>query len=102
MKVKLVISLILAVLFFVFGYQNTEVVQVDFLVWSVDISLALLVFITLGAGLALGWMLSSYLRFSRNRKRLKAVDSPQTENAVTDKVSTPSIAGDKKTDEQEG
>ena len=99
MKVKLVISLILAVLFFVFGYQNTEVVQVAFLIWSVEVSLALLVFITLGAGLALGWMLSSYLRFSRNRKRSKAVVSAQTENAVTENVSTPSIAGDKNTDE---
>lgn len=99
MKVKLVISIILAALAFVFGYQNTEVAQIAFLAWSIEISLALLVFIALGAGLAIGWLLSSYLRFARNRRKAKEETRAQIKDDVTQTVTSPSATGDKKTDE---
>ena len=99
MKVKLVISIVLAAIAFVFGYQNTEVVQVNFLTWSVVISLALLVFIVLGTGLVIGWLLSSYLRFARNRKRLKEEAGTQTEGAVAQTDSSPSIQEEKQANE---
>ena len=72
MNVKLAISLVLALLAFIFVYQNTDVVQVDFLFWSTDMSLVLLVFIMLGVGMAISWLLGSYLRFTRKRRQVRA------------------------------
>jgi uncharacterized membrane protein YciS (DUF1049 family) len=53
-------------------------VKVAFLAWSVEMSLVLLVFIMLGAGVIIGWSLNGYLRFVRNRKRVKAQENTQT------------------------
>ena len=78
MKIKLSISIILALLAFLFITQNTETVRVAFLAWSVEMSLVLLVFIMLGAGVIIGWSLNGYLRFVRNRKRVKAQENTQT------------------------
>ena len=100
MKVKLVISIVLTAIATVFVSQNTEVVQVNFLTWSIVISLALLVFIALGTGLVIGWLLSSYLRFARNRKRLKEeAAGAQTEGAVAQTASSPSIQEEKQANE---
>ena len=71
MKIKLGISLILAFIVFVFISQNTETVSVNLLAWSVEMSLVLLVFIILGTGIIIGWLLNSYLRFMRNRKQAR-------------------------------
>ena len=81
MKVKLVISIILLSVAFLFVYQNTDLVSIDFLAWSVDISLALLVLLAFVVGLTSGWLLNSYLRFSRNRKKSKEESSKQAEQA---------------------
>ena len=70
MKIKLGISLVLAFLVFLFISQNVEIVRVEFLAWSVEMSLVLLAFIMLGAGIIIGWLLNSYLRFVRNRKQM--------------------------------
>jgi uncharacterized integral membrane protein len=99
MKVKLVISIVLTAIATVFVSQNTEVVQVNFLTWSVVISLALLVFFALGTGLVIGWLLSSYLRFARNRKRLKEEAGAQTEGAASQTASTQSIQEEKQANE---
>lgn len=69
MKIKLWISLVLAFLAFIFITQNTETVNVRFLAWSVEMSLVLLVFIMLGAGVIIGWLLNSYIRYTGNRKK---------------------------------
>ena len=44
----------------------------DFLAWSIDMSLVLLVFIMLIAGVAIGWLLNSYLHFVRRREQHKS------------------------------
>ena len=67
MKIKLGISLFLAFFAFLFIAQNTEIVQVNLLFWSAEMSLVLLLFILLGVGMSIGWLLASYLRFARNR-----------------------------------
>ena len=72
MKIKLGFSLFLSFLVFVFITQNAESVQVNFIIWSIDMSLVLLVFIMLGAGVMIGWFLSSYFRFARNRQQNNA------------------------------
>ncbi len=91
MKTKLGISIVLALLAFTFITQNTETVKVAFLAWSVEMSLVLLVFIMLGAGIIIGWSLNGYLRFVRNRKRVKV-----PENTQTSKVA---MSGEKETHE---
>jgi uncharacterized membrane protein YciS (DUF1049 family) len=76
MKIKLAISLALAFFAFIFITQNTDLVQVDFLVWSLEMSLVLLLVIMLGSGIIIGWLLNSYLRFVRNRRK------PMTKSVV--------------------
>ncbi len=101
MKVKFVISIILLSVAFLFVYQNTDLVSIDFLAWSVDISLALLVLIAFAVGLASGWLLNSFLRFSRNRKKSKKEASKQTEQAISETVPVTSTTGEKKSDAQQ-
>ena len=96
MKTKLGISIVLALLAFLFITQNTETVEVTFLVWSRDLSLVLLVFIMLGAGIIIGWSLSSYLRFARNRKRVKMQENAQTNAAKAPETTDVTMQGDKR------
>jgi uncharacterized integral membrane protein len=98
MKVKLVIIIILLTVASFFVYQNTDLVSIDFLVWSVDVSLALLVLFAFAAGLCIGWFLNSYLRFSRKRKRSKEESSRQAEQAIAETVSTAPTTGETKSD----
>jgi len=99
MKIKLSLSLLLAILAFIFISQNTETVRAEFFVWSVEMSLVLLVFITLTAGIIIGWVLNSYLRFSRNRKKVKAQDNIQTEEVATLEERDVAMQREIKTDE---
>lgn len=99
MKVKLIIIIILLSVTCFFVYQNTDPVAVDFLTWSVDISLALLVLCVFVAGLAIGWLLSGYLRFSRKRKKMKETSRIQAEQTRQESVPTPSSPGEIKSDE---
>ena len=98
MKVKLVISIILISIMVLFVYLNTDLVSIDYLAGSVDISLALLVLFAFAAGLAIGWLLNSYLRFSRNRKKSKEESSKQAEQGITETESVTSTTGETKSD----
>ena len=84
MKIKLWISLVLAFLAFIFITQNTEAVNVRFLAWSAEMSLVLLVFIMLGAGVIIGWLLNSYIRYTGNRKR-----QPHRETGIVKETGKP-------------
>ena len=57
--VRLVVIFVLIGLIVVFTLQNTAPVSVEFLVWSLTLSRALLVFLLLVIGTALGWLLRS-------------------------------------------
>ena len=98
MKVKLVISIILISIMALFVYLNTDLVSIDYLAGSVDVSLALLVLFAFAAGLAIGWLLNSYLRFSRNRKKSKQESSKQAEQGITETESVTSTTGETKSD----
>jgi uncharacterized integral membrane protein len=76
MKTKLGISLVLAFLAFILISQNTETVSVQFLAWSAEMSLVVLVLIVLGTGVLIGWLLNSYLRFVCTRKQVKVQQTP--------------------------
>jgi uncharacterized membrane protein YciS (DUF1049 family) len=101
MKVKLVISIILISIMVLFVYLNTDLVSIDYLAGSVDVSLALLVLFAFAAGLAIGWLLNSYLRFSRNRKKSKEESSKQAEQGITETESVTSTTGETKSDAQQ-
>lgn len=99
MKIKLGMSLVLAFLAFIFISQNTETVTVAFLAWSVEMSLVLLVFIILFTGVAIGWLLSSYLRFARQRAQSKEQEKVKTEQMTTQEAADVAMQGDKQADE---
>ncbi|MBD3392233.1 MAG: DUF1049 domain-containing protein [Chitinivibrionales bacterium] len=57
MKVKFVLSFLLMLLVVIFTLQNTHVTQINFIFWHFSLSRALLIFIVLGIGIALGLLL---------------------------------------------
>jgi uncharacterized integral membrane protein len=71
MKFKLVVSLVLVFLALVFITQNTATVRVAFLAWSLEMSLVLLLFFMLAAGLVLGLLLPGLLRFTDQTRKKK-------------------------------
>ena len=105
MKIKLVISAILAFLVVIFVSQNTTVVSVTFFAWSVELSLVLLVFIMFWIGMVIGWLLNSYQRFSRTRKRQQTENPPasvlqQSSETASPVESKPAVDVEKVKDEQ--
>lgn len=67
MSVKLVLSLMIIAIAGIFIAQNTTVVDIRFLFWTVSMSRALLIVVLLATGAALAWLLQGYL-FLRRRK----------------------------------
>ncbi|MEK7321601.1 MAG: LapA family protein [Pseudomonadota bacterium] len=61
-KLKLTLGLVLIGLVIVFTLQNTAVVEVHFLLWTLSMSQVLLIFGLLVIGMALGWLISSLSR----------------------------------------
>ncbi len=68
-NVKLVTGLCLAAIAIVFTVQNVQAAEVKFLLWKVDLSLSLMIFAVLAAGITMGWLLASWMYFRRNRQK---------------------------------
>ena len=68
MHAKLVVSLVVACLVVIFMLQNTTVVQVRFLFWSLSMSRSLLIVVFVGVGVLVGWLLNSYVSFRHRHK----------------------------------
>ena len=62
MKYKVYGALAVLLLVVLFAIQNSAVVKVRLLFWSVSSSLALLIVVLLGLGLLAGWLLGSLAR----------------------------------------
>ena len=62
MSWKLWVAIVLMGLLGVFALQNTQVVEVRFLVWRLSMSRALMVLGVLGTGVAAGWLLATLRR----------------------------------------
>lgn len=58
MKTKVIILLILIVLFTIFVSQNTRIVQIDFLVWSVAMSAIVLISLMMLVGVIAGFIIA--------------------------------------------
>lgn len=69
MQFKLVVILLLAGLAVLFIVQNVAAVEIQFLIWSLQISRSLLMLLMLLIGIAIGWILHGYLRYRNSRAR---------------------------------
>lgn len=58
---KLVFSLVLSGLVVLFLIQNTAVVEVRFMLWSISMSRSLMIFFVFAFGILSGWLLHSHL-----------------------------------------
>jgi uncharacterized integral membrane protein len=67
MSFRLILTLVLTVLVTVFVLQNTAVVEIRFLFWTVAMSRALLIVVMLVIGMALNWLLHGYIALQRNQ-----------------------------------
>ncbi|NIM93286.1 MAG: DUF1049 domain-containing protein [Anaerolineales bacterium] len=59
MRIYLILALILAILVTIFAVQNNEVIDITFLAWTVQGSLALVLMITFALGIGIGLLISS-------------------------------------------
>jgi putative membrane protein len=69
MSYKLILTLLLTGTVLIFVIQNASVVEIKFLLWSFDISRALLYFILLSAGIIIGWLINSYSRLGKKQSK---------------------------------
>ena len=70
MSFKLILVLVIAGLAVIFITQNVAAVDVTFLLWSISLSRALLIFFVLIIGLVLGWFLNSYFVYRKTKDEL--------------------------------
>jgi putative membrane protein len=59
-NIKLIVSLVLVVLLLVFIIQNSAVVELHILFWTLSMSRSLMILFVLFVGLAVGWIVGSY------------------------------------------
>lgn len=69
MQFKMYLTLALLLLVVIFTVQNATVVPVNFLIWKIEISRALLIFFTFVIGMIVGWVAHSYKQHTRHNKR---------------------------------
>jgi uncharacterized integral membrane protein len=62
MKPKTLLALVLVALLALFAVQNSEVVAVHFLFWTVEMSRVVMLLGVLGVGAVFGWVLCSVWR----------------------------------------
>jgi len=66
-KIKLILGGILLLLGVVFAIQNSEVVEVKFLVWSLKMSQALVIFLMGTTGTLVGFFFGTAFKISRQK-----------------------------------
>lgn len=67
MSSNLILVLALAGIALVFIIQNVAAVEVNFLLWTISISRALLIIFTLVIGFLLGWFLHSFYSYRKSK-----------------------------------
>jgi len=79
MKAKIIILLILVVLFTIFVSQNTRIVQIDFLAWSIAMSSIVLISLMMLIGVITGFIIAKIFdRLSKSQVSISGKD--QTNN----------------------
>ena len=69
MSIKLIAVLTLMGLVVLFVIQNLAVVEIQFFFWSFSIARSLLLFLVLGIGILLGWLLKSFTVRQKKKTR---------------------------------
>jgi len=59
MRVKLILVIVLVLTVVLFTLQNTEQVEISFLLWNFTTSRALMIFVLLIVGFLAGWLVGS-------------------------------------------
>jgi len=77
MNLKLFFVLILAGLAVTFIAQNTQVAELHFLVWTLAMSRALLLFLVLTIGVLTGWVLHAWVIHRRQHRRANTKNPPE-------------------------
>lgn len=60
MSLKLYTGLSLLILMAIFTLQNVEIVEINFLIWKLSISRALMIFLVLSIGIIIGWLIAKH------------------------------------------
>jgi uncharacterized integral membrane protein len=69
MKTKVIILLIIVFLFTIFVSQNTEVITINVLLWTVNMSRIVLISLTLLFGVLIGFIIASMASSSQKKKQ---------------------------------
>ena len=77
-NVKMIFVLILTGLAVIFIVQNAQVAELRFLVWTLAVSQALLLFLVLAIGLLTGWVLHAWFAHRRARRRAQTGATEKT------------------------
>jgi len=80
MKAKIIILLILVVLFTIFVSQNTRIVQIDFLAWSIAMSSIVLISLMMLIGVITGFIIAKI--FDRPSKAQLSISSKDQSSNV--------------------
>jgi len=67
MSFRNILTLLLLIIVAAFIFQNTAVVEIRFLFWTLSMSRALLILVLLAIGMVLCWLLQGY-RFLRRKR----------------------------------
>ena len=67
MNAKLVVVLLLSAAALLFIIQNTAVVEIRFLFWSIQMSRSIWMILLLGVGIVIGWLLPAWFKHRRAR-----------------------------------
>lgn len=65
MKTRLILTLVAVAFVVLFVLQNTTVVEIHFLLWSLSMSRSLLIVVFVAVGVVIGWLLRSHVRFKK-------------------------------------
>lgn len=88
MQLSLIFALIIALLAVIFSVQNTEPVTINFLFWTFQGSLALILMITLATGVIVGFltsspsMLKSRSTISTQKKKIAELEATLAEKEI--------------------
>jgi len=70
---KFILGLIFGIVMVIFIFQNIDVVEINFLFWSISISRALMIFLVLFIGIILGAILRS-VSLGRDKDNKKEIE----------------------------
>jgi len=69
MQIRIILTFLLIALSLIFVLQNTQVVGIRFLFWTLTMSRVLLILLVLGIGVLVGWLVHGLIASKKTRRR---------------------------------